>query len=173
MTDRFKFRAYVEDFCFDDEDGNEYKKSLMFYGVTVYDCATVGISDDELEKQLKTQGFTDNEIEQFESCCSEYDGWFTLDVDFVEQCTGLKDKNGKLIYEGDVVEFYSMSFLDALSGRQLKRKVGRVVWNNEYLKVDVIVGNETIPDLCVKTDDGHFVIIGNIHENPERLEGVK
>ena len=90
-----------------------------------------------------------------------------------EQCTGLKDKNGKLIYEGDVVEFYSMSFLDALSGRQLKRKVGRVVWNNEYLKVDVIVGNETIPDLCVKTDDGHFVIIGNIHENPELLEGVK
>lgn len=158
MTDRFKFRAYVEDFCFDDEDGNEYKKSLMFYGVTVYDCATVGISDDELEKQLKTQGFTDNEIEQFESCCSEYDGWFTLDVDFVEQCTGLKDRNGKLIFEGDIlycwlnrprkviVEFYRNAFCFNENGTYSE---------------DIIFS-----DKCCE-------VIGNIHENPELLEGVK
>lgn len=86
------------------------------------------------------------------------------------QCTGLKDKNGKLIYEGDIVEFYSQSILDALSRKGLERRTGKVVWNDEYLKFDVVVKNNAIPDLCKATDDNNFIVIGNIYENPELLE---
>lgn len=86
------------------------------------------------------------------------------------QCTGLKDKNGKLIYEGDIVEFYSQSFLDALSRKGLERRIGKVVWNDEYLKFDVVVKNNAIPDLCKATDDNNFIVIGNIYENKSLLE---
>lgn len=99
-----------------------------------------------------------------------FDCNFAYGDEIVEQCSGLKAKDGRLIYEGDIVEFYSMSLLDALSDRHLERRVGRVVWNSETLKIDVMVGEKEVPDLCKKTDDGQFVVIGNVHENTELLK---
>lgn len=87
----------------------------------------------------------------------------------IMQCTGLKDKNGKLIYEGDIVEFYSQSLLDAMSRKGLARRVGQVVWNDEFLKFDVIVESKAVPDLCKETDDNNFKVIGNIYENKDLL----
>ncbi len=76
----------------------------------------------------------------------------------VEQCTGLKDKNGELIYEGDVL------LLDPDDPFAL------VVWDE-----DVAMFCLQQEDVCYTFDNCGYTpreieIVGNIHENPELLE---
>ena len=69
------------------------------------------------------------------------------------QCTGLKDKNGVLIYEGDV-----------LLHEESEGETESVYWCNESLR-----WNTTID--IMESDYGNAVEkIGNIYENPELLE---
>ena len=161
-NDRLKFRAYVEDFCFNDEDGNEYKRSFMIYGVTAYGGCSVGTYVEDLIEQLKGQGFTDNEIERIRDYHYENDDWFIFDADFVEQITGLKDKNDKPIYEGDII---------FINGEKWQ-----VIWVDEgcaffFSNLKEVYHQPIYPDFYMMADD--FKVIGNIHENPELLGGAK
>lgn len=80
------------------------------------------------------------------------------------QCTGLRDKNGKLIQEGDIIEVpdnynefgqfagekYEVYFKSG--GFRLKPKFDKKARG------------------CWLEDDNTFKVIGNIYENPELLE---
>lgn len=73
----------------------------------------------------------------------------------VMQYTGLKDKNGKEIYEGDIVE------VDWNDQRYQKHNV-EVIFNTIDLCWEIEGG-------CLTTDNHHFEIIGNVYENPNLL----
>ena len=94
---------------------------------------------------------------------SDYDGlskFVGSDGCVLMQSTGLKDKNGKEIYEGDVyLEYYL-----GITAKPTKRVVA-------YGNQQGIIGFN-----CPSVVSGvnHYVeVIGNIYENPELLEESK
>ena len=87
---------------------------------------------------------------------------YEVDRDTICQCTGLKDKNGKLIWENDIVRDEQGNFYKAF-------------WQNKYYQFSWV---------CVKTDvfligtkwdlwrikSFEIEVIGNKFDNPELLE---
>lgn len=77
-----------------------------------------------------------------------------VDPSTLGECTGLTDKNGKRIFEEDIVKFgddyYKIEYIEKYS-RFAPRKTGTVF-------ASFLLGNS--------------VIVGNIHDNPELLKGA-
>ena len=83
----------------------------------------------------------------------EYEHQVT-DVEDVEQYTGLKDKNGKEIYEGDIVSVRNKN-------RKNEDDIGVVEFGKAAFRCPFLLG---------KYHSGQVEVIGNVHENPDLLE---
>ena len=91
-------------------------------------------------------------------------GLYGVDMDSstVCQCTGLKDKNGKLIYEGDILG----GFLDEDFPEETTRKVVEWHENGWCTHQHGCVDYEKLDDF----DTENFEVIGNAVDNPELLQ---
>lgn len=124
---------------------DENSKGKMQYGYLIADGEQVFIINEVVEAN-----------EQYITIGS----WCPVDPKSIGQSTGLKDKNGKEIFEKDILDY---------KGRKVIVK-----WHGSYASfiyefVDELQ-NRTTEWQPLYLSSYHFEIIGNFYENPELLE---
>ena len=173
MQDRFKFNAVVSSY-YDIDTPEEYKEvEPQFYlkNVDVFCTGEIGIDYDVLFDTVKQQvkNLSEKEIGQImqhfeDNSNSPECDFVTIKPDKILQCTGLKDKNGTLIYEGDIVY-----------------KKGSKNWKNEKLLSKVIWSSNSAAFMIsdenglhqMPMNSNNIEILGNIYETPELIGGAE
>jgi uncharacterized phage protein (TIGR01671 family) len=87
---------------------------------------------------------------------------FEVRPDTICQCTGLKDKNGKLIWENDIM----VAHLD--DDYPEDETYIRIMWHGSGFCSKENGSEDIIP--IGKFDREHFEVCGNIFDNPDLLE---
>lgn len=136
MQDRFKFRAWYTSISREEEPHYVYDIEQLYDGY-------VNSGRHELAWVSDFGSLLDSPEEYI-----------------IEQCTGLKDKNGKLIYEGDILKLTD----------QMIDYIVEVYWSKGMFCYDITPNNANLV-FCDLTDNETIVeVIGNIHENSNLLE---
>lgn len=113
---------------------------------------------DERMSYGEVEYFNDMIEYRFDHLCTEADE----DVEFM-QSTGIKDKNGVEIYEGDVIN-YRNSFRNPMTGSgslSINRDF-KIIFKDGEFKAKGF-------DIRLKNILNYSEVIGNIYENPELL----
>lgn len=116
---------------------------------------------------IKNMWFQDSRIEELELNDAVMNDYITVSPDEIElmQSTGLKDKNGKEIFEGDILT----NGIDVMS---IKRHDTLGFYIDFKGKIDFIADGADLEEFeeDAKEIADIIEIIGNIYENPELLE---
>ena len=149
MNDRYLFKAkridngkWVQGYLFDDgfENGRMFVGGLVvekYIGAACDDCTVTGTNFCE------------------------------IDPSTICKCTGLKDKNGKLIWDNDVVKFDVYYY-----GKLESSTISQIKWCNDLCALSLVVnGRGTRGTLGHLMDlNKEIEVIGNIFDNPELVK---
>ena len=106
--------------------------------------------------------------------------WCDVDLDTLGEYTGLKDKNGKEIYDGDIQEYE-----DTKRKFIIKYEPEAMCWCGYFTGVEWNYRNEIkrvdkeefliwqLTNQLSRYELDKSIIVGNIYENPELLEELK
>ncbi len=126
-----------------------------------------------IENAYDGGGVEDEDGNEVKDCCADcfsyflpYENIYEREEFVVEQCTGLKDKNGRLIYEGDIVKITGdvmtipLKYMDCLF---------KVIWADIGFCFELLNEKDAL-GFC---ECWEYEVVGNYHENPELLEEIK
>lgn len=139
MQDRFRFRVWKKYNC---PSYDEHKHEMFYDAEKTYDFLLNKIPENCFSDILEDE--------------KEY---------IVMQCTGLKDKNGKLIYEGDIIkiEYYDYG---------IKYRIGVVEWEDDGFRITYHNAKDTKVSGCSLVDivnGDKQEVIGNIFQDKELM----
>ena len=179
MNDRLRFRAGFK-VCYYDKDGND--KELL---VKVNDCFAIEnggdaiiINEDIIKDFIKDLSTAEQNsvLEYMQANFDETnDYWFIDKLKYLDQCIGLKDKNGALIYGCDIVKITDKSsrkepFIGVVEYTKIASYEANCNGLYMYLHNPKTPENISIVEKKFCTSLREIEVIGNIHENKELLK---
>ena len=159
MQDRFKFKAVLKT--------NKFAILVEpFYILENGYFIDINKAEIEFENKYPDECFWDF-IEKVKK--QDYIQEISIDSDFIItsdftnliQCTGLKDKNGKLIYEGDIIKELHSPTYSAVVHYNVERAAFKLRGKGYYTGALETIRND------------YFEVIGSIYENPKLLKEEK
>ena len=94
--------------------------------------------------------------------------WFEVDPDTVGQYTGLTDKNGKRIFEGDIVHILGNQSVEDWKNVDYTALIAFL--DGGFCALDGTIEEHGFRRYALARLDFDMEVIGNIHDNPELLE---
>ena len=134
--------------------GKKTWDGLWVYGMPTYTYDMSGSRDKSIQAIIQSGNIVESMVNPFT----------------FGQYTGLKDKNGNKIFEGDIIE------IEDIYGLYLHNPNTRNViefYNGSFILRHILDKYASDDSFHLSSNNEDSIIVGNIHDNPELLKGER